>query len=481
MEHRGSNRNHWEIWTALAVYLLLLAASWRSGYEMTVPWGYYQLLSQNALINHLAESLLYLHSQPPLMNLELGLAVKLAQTIGIPYASVILGVHITVGAIAVYGYTRLCQHLVATGWLRAFAIALFVLHPVLYMSLFHFFYTFHEVAILAVLPLAVFAYARTRTTFHYGWICVGVVLLVGTHSLFHLGWGLIVLIGLPLICRGGSENENSVTRSFPAGQVACLAGAAALLFAWPLKNGLLFDSYHASSWGGYNMALELPVDIDRLPARDWDVPERFASIPTLSERKKRNGRPNWNHYSIIQHSRNQGQLALETIAENPSALAQKAMLNYWNYTRFSGRNPYTGKFGISRAHFPEALAPWMNVYESVVYLDPRTRDALAHRAFRVPMRQSWALSGFGIVFPILLIAAAVVVARSWSFAPAESRTALFMLFCVSWVLLVTLLIDGSEANRIRFSTEPYVFLLAFWSLDCLRRKRAGTASGTEPA
>ena len=172
---------------------------------------------------------------------------------------------------------------------------------------------------------------------------------------------------------------------------------------------------------------------------------------------------------------------MQALGEDPTALARKARLNYWNYTRFAGRNPYTGSFGISDRTFPEALAPWMKTYETVVFLDPRTRDTVAHRAYRNPMRQSGEVSGFAFFFPLVLLGSAVAILRSRSTDPEESSTALFMLFCVLWVLAATLLIDGSEANRLRYSTEPYFFALAFWSLDRLLRRAPPGAPRRESA
>ena len=103
----------------------------------------------------------------------------------------------------------------------------------------------------------------------------------------------------------------------------------------------------------------------------------------------------------------------------------------------------------------------------------RSRDDVAHRAYRFPLRQSWALSGFSFVFPLVMVGAAFAIGRSWKTDPARSRTALFLFFCVAWVFAVALLVDGSEANRIRFSTEPYLFLLAFFALDLLARRWRG--------
>ena len=40
--------------------------------------------------------------------------------------------------------------------------------------------------------------------------------------------------------------------------------------------------------------------------------------------------------------------------------------------------------------------------------------------------------------------------------------AAFMWCTLVWVLTMVLLVDGVEGNRMRFSTEPYLYLLTLW-------------------
>ena len=77
MERSRPHAYQWEVWAALAAYLALLTTSFLAGYQVTVPWDYFQFLPQRELIDNLAESLYSLHAQPPLMNLELGLSLIL--------------------------------------------------------------------------------------------------------------------------------------------------------------------------------------------------------------------------------------------------------------------------------------------------------------------------------------------------------------------------------------------------------------------
>ena len=467
----ASDSGRQETLTALVVYAGLVALSSTLGFRMTVPWHYYQVLSPTPLNLDLAESIFYLHAQPPILNLGLGWALKLAHATGLHVETLILAVHLILGAVAVWGFSALCQRMLASTGARRVCIALFVLHPSFYMTLFYYFYSFHELALLCLLPLAIFSYLETRQVWSYALICLGVILLVYTHTLFHLIWALVVLLALPWFAgRNPDPRVRSISTLGPPHR-AWLLASILLLLAWPAKNLIVFDSFGYSTWTGYNMALELPISADDIPERDWSVPERFRAIPVLAEATKPDGSRNWNHHSIIQHSRLQGELAYTTIRNDPAALLRKALLNYWNYTRFSGRNPYTGHFGTGGTRVPASIEPWMRGYEAVVLLDPRSSSSLAHRAYRSPPRQSWALSGFVVLFPVILIAAAWTVHRRAHTQAAAAGTATFMLFCVIWVLAVTLLVDGSEANRLRFSTQPYLLLLAAWAIESAWRDR----------
>ena len=87
-----------------------------------------------------------------------------------------------------------------------------------------------------------------------------------------------------------------------------------------------------------------------------------------------------------------------------------------------------------------------------------------HRGrYGVPLRP-WHISGFFLLFPLIVLFSIRKVTARWRVDPVQARLALFLLFCVLWVFAMVLLVDGDEANRMRISTEPYVLILAFWIL-----------------
>ena len=49
----------------------------------------------------------------------------------------------------------------------------------------------------------------------------------------------------------------------------------------------------------------------------------------------------------------------------------------------------------------------------------------------------------------------------------------YLLLSVVWVLAMILLVDGLEGNRIRFSSDPLLWLLIAWALGWRRSSVAG--------
>jgi hypothetical protein len=73
------------------------------------------------------------------------------------------------------------------------------------------------------------------------------------------------------------------------------------------------------------------------------------------------------------------------------------------------------------------------------------------------------------VFPIVLVAAGVTLWRRRPWGTSESAV-IVMLISVLWVLALAVFVDGPEGNRVRFSTEPYLFIVIVWLLGDQRRR-----------
>jgi hypothetical protein len=395
----------------------------------------------------------------------LSLALKLASSTGLSVESILHVGHIGLGAAAVYAFVCLAQLLIDGTAIRRTAIAFFVCHPVFYLTLHQYFYTFHEVALLLLAMLAL-ARLLERPALSRLVLFAGVVsLIVLTRSLFHWLFGLAAIGLLAARCPG----------SIPARPRLAIFGlAASLLLAWPTKNALEFGFFGYSSWRGFNLQRGLPVEAGDF-AKLGKVPSRYAEVPVLSRSRKADGSANWNFYPLIARSQQLEQRAVALMRSRPEVVLDKALENYWSLTRFSGRQPFTADYGNDVAA-PPAVVPWMKFYEWLLYQDFRGTASLARgEQYGMVPDERWRLSGFTLLFPVVLVACAFAAHRSRSRDPHRAVLVAAMLACIAWVTAMVLFVDGTEGNRIRFSTEPFLLLLLGWLVGS-RGSRRGTGA-----
>lgn len=427
------------------------------GAEMTIDYSYFQLLDAVQLQNNLGQSLLYLHSQPPLMNFILGLALKFQALTGISAQLSLLCLHFLMGGLIIFCLDWLAVRFVANKYARIAFMLLVLLNPMFYSFLFLYFYTIHELLLLSLLFGFIYRFYQNPRLQNYLAICLIMLGLVYTRTLFHFGWAFIILGGLLLTNRRFWLQERRKSS-------LVLAGTAVLLLLWPMKNYLLFGFFSTSSWQGYNLSRGIPlsetVSIDTLfkqadPQRD--VPENFHHIQTVHQIKKSDGSLNWNYYPLIAYGQHLQEETLNLIWEKPQILGEKATTNYTNrYVIYSGRNPYDGLYDRRSTATPP-LNSWVSLYETVLF----------HNVKGVPSFGD--VNVFFFLFPIIMLLSLIKIARSWCQKSAEIQTIWWIWLTIMWVLLMILFVDGVEANRIRFSTEPFLFLLAAWLIPNFRR------------
>jgi|CXWL01.1.fsa_nt_gi hypothetical protein len=451
----------------LVCYLCGLSLACFAGYRMEVHQEYWQLLASGPLTDRLAESLANLHGQPPLLNLVYGLALKLERGSGCPVAASLGLLQIATGAVAILALRALLLGLAVARWLRRLVLALVVLDPALYQFVLDFFYPIYELALLALAAVAVHRYLVTRRAQAFAAACALLTALALTRALFHFAWVLVVLIALAL----GSQRPRA------ARTLATLAVAGVALLAWPVKNYLRFGFFGMSSWQGYNLSQGFvgsypPIWVafvdgslaNQEAARQAitaQVPERWRTIPVLSDVLKSPGVPNWNHVTIISLARDLERRVLAHIWEHPSILAAKAIRNYRQATIFPGRHPWAAELDW-RAHTPLAQR-WLELYEQAVFL------------YAGDNPQEGPLPGFAWILPVALTVVGAQIIRRWRREPAASRTAAYLLAAVLWVLLMILLVDGREGGRMRFSSQPLLYVALAWSLG--RQNATPTAVG----
>jgi hypothetical protein len=454
----------------LLVYFVGLGAAQACGFRMAVPYFYYQVLPRQLLEHRLCESLWNLHAQPPLLDLALGVALKLSRASGVSVERLLLLLNGFLGIVVVFATLSLLRRLVIRPVLRSAVMLLLLLDPSFYLFLGIFSYTFYELVLLMLAALAAHRFATRPTLGAYLGFCVPILLLTYTRALFHPLWAsaLLALVG------ASAQPKRPTARRQVAGAFLLVL---VILAAWPIKNGLRFGVWGFSSWQGFNLSRGLGIDVppgwifSAQPSRDEgaaraianrSVPAAFRDIPALTQLKKADGSLNWNHYAIIGASAKMGRQALAIWSHDPTRVGRKAMANYFDhFIAYPGRQPYSGELDW-RAKQPAAAA-WLAAFERLSLAAP-----IGHgRASRAPV--------FAVFFPLLVV---VGVRHAWSLRSGDRPAALalaVLLGAVLWVLAAVLLIDGDEGNRMRFSTQLALWIGAASAIEG-RLQGRGTAS-----
>lgn len=448
---------------ALTLYLVSVGLAAMAGYRMTIPFAAFQLLDVDWLRDGLAESLLNLHAQPPLLNFALGVALKLAATLGCRVETLLLLGHVVFGAGAVLALAGLAHELLGRGPRTYVVLTIILVNPFFYASLFQYFYTIHEWCLLVGIGFFSVRFLKTGRTRAFAGALLLVVVLVNLHSLFHVAWALTLVIALLLLAPRPVSADRADSRLVRR-RALCASAALLASLAWPVKNLVKFGFFGSSSWVGINFARDLVNAYPRVMApflgypstpeveRELAafVPAGCRTVPALATLRKSDSSMNWNHFAILSLSREMGMRAVQRVGAQPSSLLVKAARNYIRgYAVYEGRHPYTGVLE------PVAVGPfshvWLRAYELLFF------QYLGENTVREPF------SGFAFVFPILFMISVAQVVRRGRERREEAKAVASLLFTIAWVLAMVLFVDGREGNRMRFSTEPFLVIAVFWA------------------
>ncbi len=578
---------------ALVAWALILA----SGLPMMIFYHIYQLLDVDLLRDRLGESLLYLHGQPPLLNLQLGLALKLERAIGLPHERLLWLGQMAFAVAGLAGLAALSARMLPRRRvLGTLVLALVVFHPVIWIYIHFFFYLIHELALLVGIAFYAGRWLDHRRTRDHVMFCLCVLLLCYFRSLFHFVWALPLLWLAPLLNRPTRRRDLVVSLA-----------AMMLLLAWPAKNWLLLGSFTSSTWGGSSLArgleslrlmdawpdsyglyrfeawdgepvrwstaaaeigfvrepdplrvrywvghphlaasgaapvrvrmrldsgpwteavhtaqglfemqlsaacphaagpLRLEIEVDPpweaadgrqlgigfyIP--DWlgpqgpapayqvelahvhaSIPEHLRHIPALTLVQKFpyiDNFGNWNHYSYIENNRRQMRLSTTSLRENPRLILRKLSTFYLYTTIFSSIHPYIATLTPADEYkaYP-LLVNWLKLYRSCINLEFFPLELLLsdrpRQIYRTP-------SGFMLLFPLMVLAPALVAWRRRRTEPRQAALALLMLYAIWWLLAMVLLVDGYEGARMRLPVMPLLYLLTAWSLPRGRSRSA---------
>lgn len=412
----------------------------------------WQFLDADLLQNHLAQSILNLHSQPPLANLFLGVVLKCFPN----HTDLIFHLtHMAFGLVLGLVMFELLQHLGVTRLLSIVVSTLFLISPgtVLYENLL--LYTYPVASMLCMAALMLFFWLQ-RGTVRYGvtfFVLLAAIML--TRSLFQIVW--LVLACAVLVWCGRIRLRS----------LALIALVPVLVvFAWQAKNYHRFGVFVTSSWLGLNLSRNtverLPQDeikilvgqgrlspLAFIPAfSDFDYYRMFVTdfdptgIPALDREEKMPPcfGPNLNHIGYIAVSSKKLEDAVHLIRSDPYRFA----LNVLDALKIYFKPASESLSGLENAKHLWFLKYW---FEALGLPEPH---------------------GFGPAWPIviwygLVVGYGFVVTARGVFKKPQDipfhTTIAFMWITIVYTTGVANLTEIWENNRVRFMVDPYAWLI----------------------
>lgn len=424
---------------------------------------YWQMIDPLLLKTDLWRSLLYLHSQPPMLNLFAGLALQYFPS---TYQSIFHLIYFLVGFVLAWSVYRLGLALELPTWLSLTATVLFTISPPVVLHEHWLFYTYPVAAALALSGVALYRFHSTQK-FRWGLLFFSLLAFIAfSWSLFHLFW-LIAIASMLLFVLPDRK------RVFLAALLPLL-----LVTGWYLKNYILFGEFTASTWAGMNLShpttLRLSVEertrmiqagelspFAQYPS--FSSPESYLNllpdtpvtgIPLLDETKKSNGRSNFHHLVYIETGTYYQRDALRVIRARPALYLRSIVQSF--YIFFHSTSDYDF-LDYNRQRIPAFEMGWNRLF----FGQWQMNETLEERTGNLSLRHTgW------LVLLTFLISIFGSIRHLWmqrkALNDAKNLLILFMGFNLLYVAFAGNLFDLGENNRFRFAVDAFILLLVLF-------------------
>jgi hypothetical protein len=440
---------------------------------------FWQFIDPVLLQARLWESLFYLHSQPPLFNLFLGIVLNISPE---HYTAMYHGVYFLLGAWMTYLLFELLNGLgLSVKWACGVTLA-FILSPPAIIFEHWLFYDYPLAALFSAAALCLFRYFQSKRTIHIFLFFCTVAAIVLIRSLFHVLWGFGILA---ILLAYFPRNRRQIFLASALPMVLLLG-----LFA---KNYLIFHTLSGSTWLGQHLARVTTAEI---PEKDRDelikegelsplaaigafsqlwiyrpylAEEKKTGIPVLDSATKVSQAANFNNINYIAISKVYLSDALVSIRKFPGVFLISVVKSFFFYIRCPSEF-YMLAGNVNKIGLYETLYRRIIYGEFTDHPDPMLKvqgDPEYQRKlfFSTPWFTLLAL-------PALLLYCMILVRgifRSKLYDNPRSVVIVFITVNLLYVTLIANVMEMGENNRIRFMMDPFlVVMLALMVKDILR-------------
>lgn len=435
-------------------------------FDASPLFTFWQFLDVPLLQHRLLESVWYLHSQPPLFNVFLGLVLKLSS---LHAPAIFHGVYVILGLIQ----TQLLFVLLKRFGMSekfAFGVALFsAITPVSIVFENWLFYDYPLATLFLAMTFCLHQFFEKKLARYAAGFFTAMLLVVLMRSLFHAVWVVAVT---SMIFYFAKDHRKLV---FRAAAIPLLL--IALFYA---KNVIQFGSLTGSTWFGQHLARVTTAEVDEnirkdlvaqgkltptalIPAfseldRYNAIPftHRVTGIPALDQPSKISGAENFNNAAYIQISEMYKHDALFIATHYPKVLATSIFKSSFFYLRspeeFYMLRSRVEKLGIYDPMFRAAIYG-----ELAEYPDHTTKGQPGYQN-QMLMATPWIML---FVIPMVLLFAIRVVRRGFREKKFDALQVSMMFIAVNllFVSVIANIFEMGENNRIRYMMDPLFLLL----------------------
>jgi len=462
----------------LAAYLALFyglfhAALYAVGLRFDLaPLGMFAHYADPELLRtRLLESCFYLHVQPPLYNLLVGLVLKLCPGWeGIAFQTIFLLSGFALYVLLVLLQTRL-------GVSRAVAVVtgtLLVCSPSFLLFEHLLVYTLHCALLLVIAALLLHEFLTSKRGWA-GWAFFGCLfLLCGIRSMYHLAY--YVAVATAVMAWAEPPRRRVLWMALIPGLLLC---------SFYVKSYVLFGQFTTMSFMGKGLWIKTVGNLswaqrERLAAegrisdvslveRFWAVdfyPEAireaggFEGIPVLRQKTKSTGEVNYNHVSQLVVSRRYMEDALYVLRQYPKTYLCSTA---WAALTFLSPMPQ---------ELP-GLKWWKAAYDRALYGKINVR--LARFIPQLGASEHVPYLFLMVGYPLLFCYGAWQGWRGGRRNPlnrAQRGVVLFLCFTMLYVAALSVVLELAETNRYRFETEAFYMVFLGLVVERVVRQRA---------
>jgi hypothetical protein len=401
----------------------------------------WQSIDFELLKSDLFQSLYYSHAQPPLFNFLTGVVLKIfPEHYGLVFHVLFVGLTWLTTLILYMTLRKL--HL--PSWLCFLASFYYCICPavVLYENL-----PSYTCVVVLLITLAVFSFIiflQQAQSIYWFLFWISMSLLSLTRSSYHLVWLLVLLVLMIIFLKH--------RKIFSFKKVTLALLPMLMIFAWYLKNFLLFGVFTASSWMGMNMARIMPPEttlgnvgpFKSLKEYTGIKPNQsYAHVMLLHEEvKQKIGYINFYHIDYITVSEQFKKEVLTEIRNKPVLYFKRVMGAFKIYFSPSTHGPFLDK---NYRH--------IKVYSSII-----NADFSGYQKFRKDFFP--ARNAVPVIFLYILISCFMLYGfRKKLFNENDLALIFFLVFMVVSSMIISNILEYGENNRFRFEMITIILIL----------------------